>query len=101
MPRRWRTVLMADLDCFFVSVELIYRPELRGRPVLVGKRPEERGIVAACSYEARALGFKTGMAMFQAYQRMWEIKDEVVCLHDNLHGRYTEHSQHVKAVLAS
>ncbi len=98
--------MVADLDTFFVSVEMKYRPELRGLPVLLGKSPQHRGIVATCSYEARALGFKTGMAMFQAYELIAQLKrqgsagDDIVCLHDNLHGGYTEHSQMVEKVLA-
>ncbi|MCC7476985.1 DNA polymerase IV [bacterium] len=61
-----RIVMLADLDSFFVAVERIYRPELRGVPVVVGGPPESRGVIAACSYEARALGLHSAMPMGQA-----------------------------------
>jgi DNA polymerase-4/DNA polymerase V len=51
-----------DADAFFASCEQAVKPELRGRPVITGK---ERGIVAAASYEAKALGIKRGMRLFE------------------------------------
>ena len=55
-----------DLDTFFVSVERLLDPSLVGKPVIVGGRPGERGVVTACSYEVRALGVRSGMSLTEA-----------------------------------
>ncbi|MDO4908715.1 MAG: DNA polymerase IV [Corynebacterium sp.] len=60
---RW--VLHVDMDAFFASVEQLTRPSLQGRPVLVGG-VDRRGVVAGCSYEARALGAHSAQPMYQA-----------------------------------
>lgn len=56
------------MDAFFASVEQRDNPELKGRPVIVGGDPHGRGVVAACSYEARAFGIHSAMSCAKAYR---------------------------------
>ncbi|MGB6483063.1 MAG: DNA polymerase IV [Candidatus Acidiferrales bacterium] len=89
------SILHVDMDAFFVSVELLERPELRGLPVVVGGKANERGVVTSASYEARRFGVHSAMPLRTAGQ----LCPQAVFL-DNRHELYAEWSDRVAAILA-
>ena len=89
-----RIIAHFDLDSFFVSVEVLNDPSLRGKPVFVGG--SERGVVAACSYEARKFGIHSGMPSKKALQ---------LCPHaiavKGTRGEYSRYSRWVTQIIAA
>jgi DNA polymerase-4 len=82
-----------DLDTFFVSVERLLTPGLEGKAVVVGALPGQRGVVTSCSYEARALGVRAGMAVSDAYRLAPHAK-----YLPTRHGVYGEYSARVREI---
>src|SRR5438874_8098152 len=91
-----RTVFHVDMDAFFVSVEELFDPTLKGKPVVVGGQRHERGVVSAASYEARKFGVHSAMPLRTAAK---------MCPHaifvDGHPERYREYSEKVFEVLNS
>jgi len=88
-------ILHIDMDAFFVSVELLGRPELRGLAIIVGGQRDQRGVVTSASYEARRFGVHSAMALRTAAK---------LCPHavflDGRHELYCQWSDRVAAILA-
>ena len=94
MSQPQRYIAHFDLDSFFVSVECLNDPSLKGKPVLVGGR--ERGVVAACSYEARKFGIHSAMPMKTAMR----LCPQAVVV-GNTRGEYSRYSRWVTEIIAA
>ena len=88
-----RTILHLDLNTFFVSVERLREPKLNGKPVLIGS-DSDRGVVASCSYEARAYGVRSAMPMKMAKQ----LCPEAIILRGDS-GAYLKKSDEVTEII--
>jgi DNA polymerase IV len=89
-----RSIAHFDLDSFFVSVEILNDPSLKGKPVLVGG--SERGVVAACSYEARKFGIHSAMPMKTAMK----LCPQAIVVSGS-RGDYSKYSRWVTEIIAS
>ncbi len=94
-----RKIIHVDMDAFFASVEQRDFPEYRGKPLVVGGQPNSRGVVAACSYEARTFGIHSAMSSSVAYKRCpqaifvaprFEVYRQVSANILNIFKQYTE-----------
>lgn len=89
-----RLIFHLDMDAFFASVEILKNPALKGKPVIVGGQPDRRGVVSTCSYEARAFGVHSAMALSEAKRR---------CPHaiflEGDHRLYREYSDRIMELL--
>jgi len=88
-------IMHIDLDAFFVSVEQAQNPDLKGKPVVVGGKPDRRGVVASASYEARRFGLHAGMPLATASR----LCPQAIFIVGNFH-KYRDASQKFMAILA-
>jgi DNA polymerase IV len=94
VPPQKRIIAHFDLDSFFVSVEILNDPSLKGKPVIVGGR--ERGVVAACSYEARKFGIHSAMPSSKARQ----LCPQAIFV-SGTRGEYSRYSRWVTQIIAN
>ena len=94
MAKQQKHIAHFDLDSFFVSVEIRNNPSLKGKPVLVGGY--ERGVVAACSYEARKFGIHSAMPMKKAMQLCPEA-----IITSSSRDQYSKYSRWVTEIIAA
>src|SRR2546423_6684200 len=94
MPHLTRTIVHGDMDASFVSVEELFDPSLKGKPVIVGGQRHERGVVSAASYEARKFGVHSAMPLRTAAK----LCPQAVFV-DGHPERYREYSGRVHEIL--
>jgi len=88
-----KTIIHVDMDAFYAAVEARDNPELRGKPLIIGALPHERGVVSTCSYEARRFGVRSAMSIKEAYRRC----PQGVYMHPNM-GKYKETSDKIHEI---
>ena len=81
------------MDAFYASVEIRDNPDLRGKPLIIGSLPHERGVVATCSYEARKFGVRSGMNIKDAYR----LCPQGIFMHPNF-DKYKSVSEQLNAI---
>lgn len=91
-----RRIIHVDMDAFFASVEQRDFSEYQGKPLIVGGQPDSRGVVAACSYEARQFGIRSAMSCAKAYR----LCPQAIFVSPRFEV-YREASNHIRQVFAT
>ncbi len=97
-------IIHVDMDAFFAAVEIRDNPALRGKPLIIGSLPHERGVVATCSYEARKYGVHSAMNIKEAYRRcpngiyMHPNMDKYKAVSQQLHAIWNSYAAALEAV---
>ena len=88
-----RKIIHCDCDSFYASIEMRDNPDLRDKPIAVGGRPDQRGVVATCNYAARAFGVRSAMPMSTALRHC----PDLIVVSTNM-AKYKEESARVQAI---
>ena len=88
-----KTIIHVDMDAFYAAVEVRDNPGLRGKPLIIGALPHERGVVSTCSYEARKFGVRSAMSIKDACR----LCPDGIYMHPNMH-KYKEASDRVHEI---
>ena len=88
-----RKIIHCDCDSFYASIEMRDNPDLRDKPIAVGGRPDQRGVVATCNYAARAFGVRSAMPMSTALRQC----PDLIVVSTNM-AKYKEESARVQAI---
>ena len=86
-------IIHVDMDAFYASVEIRDDPSLKGKPVIIGAMPDERGVVSTCSYEAREFGVRSGMNIKEAYR----LCPQGIYMHPDFH-KYWDVSERLHSI---
>ena len=88
-----RIIIHVDMDAFFASVEIRDNPSLKGKPLIIGSLPKERGVVSTCNYEARKYGVHSAMNIKEAYR----LCPNGIYMHPN-YEKYKKVSEEIHAI---
>ena len=88
-----KKIIHVDMDCFYAAVEILERPELQNKPVIIGGSPESRSVVCTANYPARKFGIKSAMPCFKAYQLCPQAVFIQPCF-----KKYQEASQNIRSI---
>lgn len=88
-----KKIIHIDMDCFYASIEIRDKPELRGKPVAVGGTKDQRGVLCTCNYEARKYGLHSAMPTYKAFK----LCPDLISLPVNM-DKYRQESQKIRAI---